>query len=270
LRCTSANLAENEAALATLYSSLAFAVFLGGWITSLLSVSVSSPLIAQEFERQTWDVLATTPISTSKIVFSRFGAGMWQLRYWFLAQILLRGVFLTVSLGLLLSQAEPFNPVNLAWIQERFAQAPAGAVIFCAALVLFVLVQPILTAAVNVALGLCCSTLGRSAHRARQAALVARVILWVVVWTVAIGVFFMAYQSQSYEASFIDSPWQISSHFFSTILHLNEFSSLLNALQLTGAGGVLLAGLAGLTALTLISTWGFLQLATASLGRHRL
>jgi hypothetical protein len=259
------------AMLYNLYSGLSFAIFLGGWTTGLLGASAGGPLIAQEFNRRTWDLLAATPLSTAEIVRAKFAAGMWRLRRWLTAQFTLRWVFVFFSLGLLvLDLTHPGNVRYIlqgdseAWARDVFARAPIGAVAFCLTFALFVLVQPLLTAAGGVSLGALCSTLTQSPALARGLALAARITLWVFSW----GSMFHAmarlelWRLDYASSRFLEQMVQMTGH-------MHDPAQLAGALSDFRYDWLLVPGLALIVALALVPTWLCLRLASAVLSRRR-
>ena len=260
------------AILYNLYSGLTFATFLGGWMTGLLGASAGGPLIAQEFKHRTWELIAATPLSTAEIVRAKFAAGMWRLRHWLAAQFTLRWVLVCFSLGLLIIDLT--HPGNVryilqgdseAWARAVFVRAPLGGVAFCLAFVLFVLAQPLLTAAAGVSLGALCSTFTRSPALARGLALASRLGLWILSWGGAL----YALDYLDYRLALDYASYNFIQEMMSVTGHMYNPTALARALSDFRYDWLLLAGLALIVALATVPTWLCLRLASAVLSRRR-
>ena len=232
---------------------LTLSICIGGWATGLVSAAAGGPLIADEIEGRTWDVLAATPLTNEEIVRAKFVAGLWRIRHWLWAQVITRALLActvcTVVVRLLSGSSS-----RLEWL---FAgRGPTlGDLVTYLAVFAFMLLQPLLTAAAGVSLGMLSAAFTGSPALGRALALIARVGFWVLAWGAALYVLARVSVSAGVEAIGV------------MVAHLYAASDLT---YLVGDDWLtFLVGLGALVLLLAAQVWLCLRLTAAALRRRR-
>jgi ABC-type transport system involved in multi-copper enzyme maturation permease subunit len=265
-------LVEMVASHVAAYGSMALVIFASGWVNGLLGAWAGGPLVADEFNQQTWDTLATTPIGTGEIVFAKFTASMWRLRHWLSAQLALRGIYLAVGLAAVVTNQDPFGDyyyTGSIWSTDTHAELLPSALALWVIFAAFALAQPILAAAAGASLGILCSTLTRQPALSRGLAIAARIVTWVAAWGITLIIFSECYDAARGVYDFApQSWWEPLSILVLSGGHIFEFITIVDEFAPNHAGWLGL-GLVGTILLAIIPTWAALRLAIAVLRRRR-
>ncbi|MCZ7545378.1 MAG: hypothetical protein M5R40_18490 [Anaerolineae bacterium] len=245
-----------ETIVIVLYDGLLASAFVGGWATGLVSAGTAGPMVASEFRDNTWDVLATTPLTNAEIVRAKFAAALWRIRYWLLAQVITRALLILAQFVLYAA----YRPYGLA-----------SATPFATALLVlswpFLLIQPLLTAAAGAALGIMCSACVHSPALGRALAVIARTVTWALSWGFAIYLWIQTALVIGYEVGSSYGP--LVNQLLGTAGHI-YMSYAFGVGRFAGDGVFVLAGYGVIAALALVPAWLCLRLAAVALARHRV
>ncbi len=238
--------------------SLTLSICVGGWTTGLVGASTGGPLIAREIEDRTWDALAATPLTNAEIVRAKFAAGIWRIRHWLWAQLMTRALLAFTAFTLMV------RLTTLSGNSNRYEWSLAGrgltfeVLAAYLAVFVFMLLQPLLTAAAGVSLGMFSAAFTGSPALGRALALMARLGLWVLTWGTAIYLLVRASASAGVATIGL------------MVAHLYVLSDLPYMLYQDGSDWLALpVGLGLIAFLMALQVWLCLRLAAAALGRRR-